>query len=143
MRHRRKVKKFKSGKDANKMLFRKLTRNFLSRGTIVTSLKKAKVLKSEIEKSVQKAKKNTQASRNVLLKKIADKRIIDILSKQVVPVFTDVSSGFVRLIKLGQRASDGTEMVKVEWTKPVVLNGKKPEKKSDTSDTEVKKSKSK
>ena len=115
------TKKFGSGKDANRMLVRKLSGSFFLRGTLTTTVPRAKALRPFIEHMVHLAKKNTEGTKNVLLSKTGNKKLVAILTGQIAPVFSEKTSGFLRIIKLGSRASDGSQMGKLEWTLPVVV----------------------
>jgi large subunit ribosomal protein L17 len=123
MRHGYKKIKFNYGRDAKKMLLRKLAINFFSHGKITTTFKRAKVLKSWVEKLVEKSKAKTEANKNFLMKYLANKKIINFLFDQAGPVIKDKTGGYVRVIKLDQRPSDGSLMCRLEWVYPVVKNG--------------------
>src|SRR5438552_2143001 len=116
MEHARKNLRFKYGKDANKMLLRKLAKNFILKGKLTTTEKKAKFLKPNIEILVNGAKKNSQSAMNNLKSRLADKKVLEILINQVAPVFKNRVGGYVRLVKLSQRESDGSKMARIEWT---------------------------
>lgn len=75
------------------------------------------------------SKKNTQATRDLINKKLHDKKIVDLLIKQVAPVFKDKTSGFVKTTKLNVRSSDGSKTARMEWALPVVFETKKKEEK--------------
>lgn len=121
MKHRMRTVKFKYGRNANKMLVRKLMKNFIVKGKMTTTEKKIKVVKQQVEKLVHLAKKNTEASRMLLRSRVADKKVEDALFKYVAPVFKDKSSGFTTLIHLTQRDSDGAAIARLQWSLPVVL----------------------
>lgn len=125
MRHRVKKIKFKNGKDASKMLVKKLIKNFLKRGKLRTTLKRAKVLRSMIDRIISQAKKD---KKELVSKKINDKQLIKIVFEKIVPVFQKRNSGFVKFKKLGYRLSDGSEMVEVTWTEPVIISETKKQK---------------
>jgi large subunit ribosomal protein L17 len=125
MRHRVKKIKFKNGKDASKMLVKKLVKNFLERGKLKTTLKRAKVLRSVIDRIISQAKKD---KKELVGKKINDKQLVKIVFEKIVPVFQKRNSGFVKFKKLGYRLSDGSEMVEVTWTEPVVISEAKKQK---------------
>jgi len=133
MRHRVKKIKFKKGKDANKMLMKKLAVNFLTKGKITTTKAKAKALKSYLEKLVSKAKKPSEADKNVVYKKLGNRKIAILLLKQISPSIQNLTSGYFKLSFLGQRSSDGSEMVKIEWSLPVVINKEEKIKKKNKS----------
>ncbi|MBI4225965.1 50S ribosomal protein L17 [Candidatus Roizmanbacteria bacterium] len=140
MRHRVKKIKFKYGSDANRMLVRKLARNFLNNSRIETTIKKVKVLKPVIEKLVEKAKIETQANKNYLLKILADKNLVLRMFKEIGQSLKDKLGGYVRIVRLGVRHSDGSEMGRLEWAYPVIKSdksekiGSQKNRKSDRSD---------
>lgn len=121
MAHGVKKIKIKSGKDANRMLMRKLTVNFISHGTMVTTEKKAKTLRPFIERLVEKAKTKSEANHNYLLRVFTVKKFMSIMVDQVGPALQDKHGGYIRLTRLNQRDSDGAIMTRVEWAHPVVL----------------------
>lgn len=124
MRHRVKKIKFRQGKDATDMLMRKLAINFFSRGKLKTTLKKAKVLKSRVEKLVEKVKEKNQANKNYLLRFLGENKLIDLLFENVGPVLKDKTGGYVKVVKLGYRPSDGAPYARLEWAYPVVIEPK-------------------
>jgi len=125
MRHRLKKIKFRGGKDANKMLVRKLAVNFFEHGKITTTRAKAKVLTSFLEKICYKIKQETEANKNYLFKKLGNGKTIKTLFKEIGPAIKAKTSGHIKKTNLGMRLSDGSEMMKLEWSIPVVLENKK------------------
>ncbi|MCX7880929.1 MAG: 50S ribosomal protein L17 [Patescibacteria group bacterium] len=123
------------------MLFKKLAFNFLTKGKLTTTLAKAKVLKSYLEKLLEKTKELTGANKNFLLKKIIPKkRLINALFTQVGPAIKEKKGGYLRLIKLGRRMGDGAEMARIEWTVPIVVDlEKKKEEKKEKNETKKEK----
>jgi Ribosomal protein L17 len=132
MRHQIKKVKFKGGYDATRMLVKKLAYNFLTRGKIETTLVRAKVLKSKIESLVEKMKEENQKNKEFFINYFGKRNLTPLFFKVIGPVFKEVKGGYVRVIKLGKRDSDGADIARVEWTKPVVyenLENKKTKKK--------------
>jgi len=107
------------------MLLRKLSVNFLTKGKLTTTKAKIKSLKSFLEIVLNKAKEETEANKNFIWKRIGDKKIIRLLFKEIGPAIKKKTSGYLKLNNLGKRLSDGSEMVKIEWSIPVVLENKK------------------
>lgn len=126
MKHRYHKVKFGGGRDADKMLLRKLAHNFLTMGKLETTKQKAKVAQSVVERLVTKAKTNTEADRKFILQRITDAAVLDILVGEVVPALKNVTSGYTRVINLGIRQTDGAAIARLEWAYPVVI-GKKEE----------------
>jgi large subunit ribosomal protein L17 len=141
MRHRYKKAKFGHGHDANKMLMRKMVINFINRGKINTTLAKAKALKPIVETLVEKAKEVNEANKNFLLRKIGRKETVEVMFKEVGPAVKDIIGGYVRVVKMGRRESDGAEAARLEWAYPVVLEDKA--KKELTTAKEKEKTKTK
>ncbi len=134
MRHGFKKAKFAAGYDADRMLMRKLMFNFFTNGKLTTTFSKIKALRPEIEKAVTKIKRGTEADKNNLLKRFGSN--YDMLSeifKEVSTQLSKVQSGFTKIIKLGDRESDGAKSATLVWAYPVVMPGKKKEtsKKAD------------
>lgn len=134
MRHKVKKIKFKFGKDANKMLARKLAFNFLANGYLMTTVAKAKVLKSYIEKLISKVKKSKKGEK-VLFEEIGSNvKLIKNLPEIIKKSFSDISGGYVRITKTDLREGDGSLLAKVEWAHPILT-------KEEKSQIEVKKTK--
>jgi large subunit ribosomal protein L17 len=117
MRHGYSKIKFKSGQDANQMLLRKLAVNFFMRGKLKTTLKKAKVLKTLLERLIEKMKVKNEANKNYLLKVLGDRKLVERSFSDFGMSFVNIKGGYVRIIKSGVRDSDGSEMALVQWAK--------------------------
>jgi len=113
--------KFRGGKDANKMLMRKLASNFLNYGKMETTKQKARATQPIVEKLVTKAKRNTEADRKYIAQHTTTTKTAKILIKDIVTQLSKVSSGFTRIISLGVRQTDGAQKARLEWAYPVVL----------------------
>lgn len=120
MRHGVKKTKFRSGRDANRMLMRKLALNFLAHGKLTTTITKAKVLKTYMEQLTEKAKERKESNKNYLLRRLANVSVVNRMFDEVGPSVKEVTGGYVRIVKLGERDSDGALMARVQWTKPVL-----------------------
>ena len=120
--------KFRGGKDANKMLMRKLASNFLLHGKMETTKQKARATQPVVEKLVTKAKRNTEADRKFIAQHTTTQKTAKILIRDIVVQLSKVNSGFTRIISLGVRQTDGAQKARLEWAYPVVLTQeKKPE----------------
>ena len=112
--------KFRGGKDANKMLMRKLASNFLLSGKMSTTKQKAKAAQSIVERLVTKAKTHTEADQNFILRNITAQSTMKILITQIVPQLTQTKNGYTKIVNLGTRQTDGAEKARLEWAYPVV-----------------------
>ena len=138
MRHRIKKIKFKQGKDANTMMLRKLTVNFIRHGKITTTLHRVKVLKSQIERLVEKMKVESEANKNQLLSAVGDTRLLRRMFKDIGQPLKDKVGGYVRIVRLGSRQSDSAEIASLQWAYPVVFEAKKKPAEKIESDKPVK-----
>lgn len=120
MRHKVKKIKFNFGKDANKSLIRKLAINFLDKGYLQTTITRAKAVKSYIEKLITKMKTKNESNKNYLLKYLGNKKIVEDGFNRVGPALSKIQGGYVKIIKVGMRNSDGSLLAKIEWAYPVV-----------------------
>lgn len=84
-------------------------------GGVRTTVAKAKKARPEIERLVTVARKGDLAARRYLLKKIPQKDIVRKLIEEIGPRFKKRPGGYLRIIKLGPRKSDGAEMARLEW----------------------------
>lgn len=120
MRHRVKKLKFSSGVDANRAIVRKLALNFFLNGKLATTLSRAKAIKPVIERLIEKMKVKTEANVNYLKSKLNNSEVIKIAYRDISPVITKISGGYIRIVKLGQRESDGAEIARIEWVYPII-----------------------
>lgn len=120
MRHRVKKIKFSDGVDANRALVRKLAINFFLQGKLTTTLSKAKAIKPVIERLIEKMKVKTEANVNYLKHTLDSKEVLVIAYRDISPVIAKINGGYIRIIKLGQRESDGAEVGRIEWVYPII-----------------------
>lgn len=139
MRHRVKKIKIKKGQDATQSVLRKLIFNFIEKNRLQTTLKRAKIVRSLLERLINRAKSSSEASKNIIKKYLPQKKSREKLTKIAQEYFKDRVSGFVKVIKIGFRLNDGSQMARVEWVKPVVVEDEK--KKIDIIKSEAKKGK--
>lgn len=117
--------KFRGGKDANKMLMRKLVSNFMMRGTMETTKQKARATQPIVEKLITKAKGATQADNRFIMQHVTTSEVVKMITGQIVSQLSKVTSGFTRIITLGVRQTDGAQKARLEWAYPVVLTQEK------------------
>jgi len=120
MRHRVKKLKFSNGVDANRAIVRKLALNFFLNGKLATTLSRAKAIKPVIERLIEKMKVRTEANVNYLKHKLNNLEVIEIAYKDISPTISKINGGYIRIIKLGQRESDGAETARIEWVYPII-----------------------
>ncbi len=113
MRKRKKGKKLGRRKDQRKALKKSLARSLFLEERIKTTKAKGTELRSFSEKIITRAKKGDLDARRRLAK-LFEKEVVDKLVSEIAPRYKDRKGGYTRVLKLGPRKSDGTEMVIVE-----------------------------
>jgi large subunit ribosomal protein L17 len=82
---------------------------------ITTTETRAKLLRPYVEKMVTKARRGDLHARRLVLRKIQDKAVVTKLFDDVAPRYEDRDGGYTRIVKLGPRRGDGTEMAVIEF----------------------------
>ena len=115
MRHRRDRRKLSRSASHRKALFMNLSREVISHERIQTTEAKAKAVKPEVEKLITLGKRaDLHARRQALSKLGQDKFAVHKLFEEVAPRYSERAGGYTRILKLGPRRSDATEMVYLE-----------------------------
>lgn len=116
MRHHNANRKFGRDKSGRKALLASLALNLIVRGKIKTTLPKAKELRPLAEKLVTLAKRNTLASRRLAMSRLSNRtKEVKKLFETIAPQYVDKKGGYTRILKLGVRKSDATEMAQIEF----------------------------
>jgi large subunit ribosomal protein L17 len=115
MRHQRKRHKLSRSASHRKALLRNLCKEVIDHERIQTTEAKAKAVKPEVEKLITLAKRGDLHARRQALSALGqDKFVVYKLFEEVGPRYADRSGGYTRILKLGPRRSDATEMVLLE-----------------------------
>jgi large subunit ribosomal protein L17 len=116
MRHHNNKRKFGRSKNGRNALMHSLALNLIVKGKIKTTLIKARELRPFIEKLVTHAKTDTLSKRRIVMAKIANRKSeTKKLFEKIAPNYADRKGGYTRILKLGQRKSDGAEMAYIEF----------------------------
>ncbi len=92
-----------------------LSREVINHERIKTTEAKAKAVKPEVEKLITLAKRgDLHARRQALAALGQDKFVVYKLFEEVAPRYAERDGGYTRILKLGPRKSDATEMVYLE-----------------------------
>ncbi|MCC6934283.1 MAG: 50S ribosomal protein L17 [Candidatus Yanofskybacteria bacterium] len=97
-----------------KAFLKSLLTALVSHGKIRTTVARAKSLKPAADKLVTQAKRGTLASRRLLLRSVGS-AAATALTKDIAPKFASRAGGYTRIVKLGQRSSDGSPMAIIEF----------------------------
>ena len=121
MRHRKSTKRLGRSSSHHKALLGALSCGLIKQRRIKTTISKAKLAKSFAEKMVTLGKKNTLSSRRMAIAKLRQEDAVKILFNEIAPVFADREGGYTRIIKLGRRSSDGSEMAILEFVEDTTV----------------------
>lgn len=113
MRKRHKGRKLSRKRDQRRALLRSLARELFLKGRIKTTEAKAKELRSFGEKFIERAKEKNLANLRYL-RRFFDKETVKKLFDEIAPRYKERKGGYTRLIKIGQRTSDGAKMAIIE-----------------------------
>ncbi|MBK5111211.1 MAG: 50S ribosomal protein L17 [Thermoleophilia bacterium] len=115
MRHAKKRNKLGRDSAHRKSLLSNLSKELIEHERIKTSQAKAKAAKPEIEKLITLAKRgDLHARRQALSTLRQDKFAVHKLFDEIAPRYAERPGGYTRIIKIGPRKSDSTEMVFLE-----------------------------
>jgi large subunit ribosomal protein L17 len=115
MRHQKKRNKLGRDSAHRKALLMNLSKELIEHERIKTSQVKAKAAKPEIEKLITLAKRgDLHARRQALATLRQDKFLVHKLFEEIAPRYAEREGGYTRIVKLGPRRSDSTEMVFLE-----------------------------
>ena len=115
MRHQKNRHKLSRTASHRKALIRNMVKEVIDHERIKTSEAKAKAVKPELEKLITLAKRgDLHARRQALATLGQDKFTVHKLFEEVAPRYEERPGGYSRILKLGPRRSDSTEMVFLE-----------------------------
>ena len=108
-------RQFSRDTNQRKSLFKSLLSSLILEESIKTTLEKAKAIKGDADKIINKAKRGDEKQKIQLLQRSLGIREMKKVIKDLAPRFKDRTSGYTRIIKLGRRFSDNAPMVVMEW----------------------------
>lgn len=115
MKKRVSGRQFSRNKNQRKALFRGLIVSLVEKGELITTLSKAKAIKSQAEKLVTRAKNGTLADRRIIHRFLPKNELVNRLVEGIAPLFKDRKGGYLRIVKLGYREGDQTQMAKLSF----------------------------
>ena len=136
MRHGDKIKNLSRTKSHRDALLSNLASQLIAHKRIVTTLAKAKALRTYAEPLITKSKENTTHQRRIVFSYLQDKAAITELFDVISPKVGGRPGGYTRIIKLGTRPGDNAEMAMIELVDFNEIYGKgKAEKKEPAKRT--------
>src|SRR6266581_3285719 len=115
MRHQNNRNKISRDAGHRRALVRNLCGQVIQHERVRTTEAKAKVIKPEVEKLITLAKRGDLHARRQALSALGqDKFTVHKLFDEIAPRYSQRPGGYTRILKLGPRRSDSTEMVFLE-----------------------------
>ena len=97
-----------------KALFRSLVTALFRHERITTTEAKAKAVRGDAEKLITLAKRGDAHARQLASRTVLDKEVSKKLFETLGPRYRERPGGYTRILKLGPRPSDASEMVFLE-----------------------------
>ncbi|PIP18401.1 MAG: 50S ribosomal protein L17 [Parcubacteria group bacterium CG_4_10_14_0_2_um_filter_7_35_8] len=116
MQKQKRGRQLSRNRDQRIALLKILAGNLILKERIKTTIAKAKETAPLVEKIITRAKKQNLASRRILISMLSKKAATKAF-KELGPRYLERKGGYTRIIKLGPRLSDATEMVILELVK--------------------------
>ena len=117
--------------DQRRAMLRGLVTLLLENGQLVTTVTRAKELRSIAEKMITLGKKNTLASRRAALAYITKESVVTKVFTEYASLYADRNGGYTQIFKMGPRRGDGAEIAvikMVDYVKETPAEDKKSEK---------------
>ena len=96
-------------------LYRNLTVSVLRFERIKTTEAKAKEVRGRVEHMITLAKRGDLTARRAVIAEFPNQPlVVDKLFHELAPKYADRTSGYTRIVRLGQRLGDAAEIVQLE-----------------------------
>jgi large subunit ribosomal protein L17 len=129
MRHTKKTIKLGRKSEHRNLLLANQVCSLIEHSRIRTTLAKAKAVRPFAERMITLGKRNDLHARRLAFAFLRQKEAVRKLFADVAPRSGSRQGGYVRIIKLGPRASDSALMAYIEWVdQPLVEEKPVPEK---------------
>ena len=115
MRHRSKRHSFHRRPGPRVALIRGLVCSLVENGRIKTTLARAKEVRRHVERAVTVSKRGGLHARRLLLSRLPNDNVVEILTTDLSKRFAKRPGGYTRIVKLGARAGDQADMAFLEF----------------------------
>jgi large subunit ribosomal protein L17 len=96
-------------------LYKNMTVSILRYEKVKTTEAKAKEIRGRVEKVISLAKRGDLAARRAVVAQFPNEPlVVDKLFDEIAPKYADRTSGYTRIVRLGQRLGDAAEIVQIE-----------------------------
>ncbi|MBP7900716.1 MAG: 50S ribosomal protein L17 [Gammaproteobacteria bacterium] len=114
MRHMNRGRKFNRNSSHRKAMFQNLANALMEHEVIRTTLPKAKELRMYAEPLITLAKEDSVHNRRIAFARTRDAAVVGKLFTDIGPRFKTRPGGYLRILKIGQRAGDAAPMAIIE-----------------------------
>ena len=114
MRHRRKGRKLNRTASHRKAMFANMSAALIEHEQIVTTLPKAKELRSVVDKLITLGKRGDLHARRQAISKVRDVEQVNKLFEVLGPRYAERQGGYTRVLKAGFRYGDNAPMAVIE-----------------------------
>ena len=115
MRHNKSVNHLGRKSGNRKALMAGLASSLILKKRIITTVAKAKALRSYIEPLVTKSKDDSTHSRRMVFSYLKNKEAVSELFRTIAPKIADRPGGYTRVLHVGFRQGDAAEMALIEF----------------------------
>lgn len=116
MRKRNRGRTLSRTKDQREALLKTLATSLFLHEKIKTTQAKAKELRMVAEKFITRAKVDSLSNRRILGKVLSTKTVKKLV-EEIAPKYLKRPGGYTRILRLGQRPTDGAQIVIIELVK--------------------------
>ena len=114
MRHNKAINHLGRKSGHRKALLANMATSLILEKRIITTVAKAKALKSYVEPLITKSKDDTTHNRRVVFSYLKNKEAVAELFRTVAPKVADRPGGYTRVLHIGFRQGDAAEMALIE-----------------------------
>ncbi len=104
------IRKLGKPTDQRMAMLRGMVTFFLEKGSMETTVARAKEVRSLAEKMITLGKENTLHSRRQALSFITKEDVVKKLFDEIAPKYEERNGGYTRILKTGPRRGDSAEM---------------------------------
>ena len=115
MRHNKAINHLGRKSGHRKALLANMANSLILQKRITTTLAKAKALKTYLEPLITKSKDDSTHSRRIVFSYLKDKTAVAELFRTIAPKIADRPGGYLRVLHVGFRQGDGSEMALIEF----------------------------
>ncbi len=114
MRHKKDSKKLGRTSEARKALLRNQVTSLFKEKKIKTTLAKAKEMRRLAERLITFAKRGDISARRHVSRYVQEKDVVKELFEEIAPKYSERNGGYTRVLKIGVRPGDASQMAFVE-----------------------------